>query len=321
MAEVLLNLEETLGRRIVGKDEAITRIARVVRIRLTSLDFRPDRPKGSFLLLGPTGVGKNELAYALAEALYGSEERVVSLDLGELSSEEDLVKLGVSLIPGTTNQAMEGTLTSPIRRDPEAVILLRGLERAHRSFFPLLQQILERGRMDDIMGPVSFSRTIVFVTTRPRRDEATPGEIGFSRTTVPAAELLRRRLERSFPCELLDSFNEIIELPPLTTEAVRQIARYKVEAVLKRLHRTRRNVRIEDSVFAAFIPDGEAQGQGVALLHQTLEDRLFNPLARYLLAHRQNRSIVVEMSDGVLQIRGSAPPRGSREAGGPGAKS
>ena len=153
------------------------------------------------------------------------------------------------------------------------------------------------------MGEVSFRQAVFFVTTRPRREDSAAGEIGFSRSTAAPQELLHRRLERTFPAELLDSFNEIIELPPLSTDAVRQIARYKVEAVLKRLQQKHHTIHIDDNVFEAFIPEEEVQQQGVGLLHQTLEDRLFNPLARYLLAHRGSRSVVVEMSEGALRIR------------------
>jgi ATP-dependent Clp protease ATP-binding subunit ClpA len=301
-AKILLNLEEILSRRIVGKDDAVARIARVVRVRMTQLDFRPNRPKGTFLLVGPSGVGKNELAYALGQALHGTDDRVVSIDLGELTEEGDVVKLGVTLLPGTTNQAVEGILASPIRRDPEAIVLLRGLERAHASFQPILQQVLERGVMEDLIGSVSFSRTVIFVTTRPRRDEPAGVEIGFSRSASSPEEVMRRRLERNINPELIESFNEVIEIPPLNPDAVRRIARYKVEAVLARLQQRRRKIAVADNVFEAFLPDEEANREGIALLHRTLEDRLFNPLARYLLSHPGNRSLQVEVIEGSLQI-------------------
>lgn len=301
-ARVLLNLEGILARRIMGKDDAIARIARVVRVRMTHLDFRPDRPNGSFLLVGPTGAGKNELAYALSEALLGSEERVIAIDLGELAEEGDLAKLAVTLVPGSETQAMEGMLTSPVRRDPEAVILLRGLERAHASFQPVLQQILERGRLEDMLGPVSFSRNVIFVTTHPKKDEAPALAIGFGRTAPSPEDALRKRLERNFSGELLDSFNEVIEIPPLTPEAVRSIARYKVETVLRRLQKRRREIQVADNVFEAFLPNQGADREGMALLHRTLEDHLFNPLARYLLEHPRNRTIRVEMIEGSLSI-------------------
>lgn len=292
-----------MQRRVIGKDEAVLRIARVVRVRMANLDFRPGRPRGSFLLVGPSGVGKNELAYALAEALYATEEAVVSIDLAEIAEEGDLAKLGVTLVPGAENQAMEGLLTSPVRRNPEAVVLLRGVERAHTAFQPILQQILERGRLDDMAGSVDFSRTVLFVTTRPRREDAPAAEIGFTRGTGPAAEVLHKRLERSIDTDLLDAFNEIIEVPPLTPGDVRRIARYKVEAILGRLRRRRRRVEVADEVYEAFLPEEEIQREGVAILHRSLEDRLFNPLAVYLLSHAAAGRIRVEMDKGTLRIR------------------
>lgn len=302
-AHRLLKLEETMQRRVIGKDEAVLRIARVVRVRMAELDFRPGRPRGSFLLVGPSGVGKNELAYALAEALYGNEEGVVSIDLAEIAEEGDLAKLGVTLVSGGVDQAMEGLLTSPVRQNPEAVVLLRGVERAHATFQPILQQILERGRLDDMAGSVDFSRTVLFVTTRPRREDAPAAEIGFSRGGGPAAEVLHKRLERSIATDLLDAFNEIIEVPPLTPGDVRRIARYKVEAILSRLRRRRRRVEVSEEVYEAFLPEEEIQREGVAILHRSLEDRLFNPLAVYLLSHAAAGRVHVEMDKGVLRIR------------------
>lgn len=299
----LLKLEETMQRRVIGKDEAVLRIARVVRVRMADLDFRPGRPRGSFLLVGPSGVGKNELAYALAEALYGNEESVISIDLAEIAEEGDLAKLGVTLVPGGVNQAMEGLLTSPVRQNPEAVVLLRGVERAHAAFQPILQQVMERGRLDDMAGSVDFSRTVLFVTTRPRREDAPAAEIGFTRGGGPAAEVLHKRLERSIATDLLDAFNEIIEVPPLTSGDVRRIARYKVEAILGRLRRRRRRVEVSDEVYEAFLPEEEIQREGVAILHRSLEDRLFNPLAVYLLSHAAAGRIRVEMEKGALRIR------------------
>jgi len=302
-ARMLLNLEQTMSRRIMGKDDAVARVARVVRVRMAQLDFRPDRPNGSFLLVGPTGVGKNELAYTLAESLYGSEEGVVSIDLAELAEESDLARLGVLPVPGSSDQAMEGILTSPVRAHPRAVVLLRGLERAHPSFQTVLQQILEQGRLDDLLGPVFFNQAIIFVTTRPKRDESTAVEIGFSRTSLAPMDATRKRLERSFSPDLLDSFNEIIELPPLTPEDVRRIARYKVEAVLRRLQSRHRAIEVAENVFENVIPEEQARLEGAAMLNRTLEDRLFNPLARFLLEHRRTRSVQVDMDGGNLRIR------------------
>lgn len=302
LAATLLNLEESLSKRIMGKQDAVTQIADIIRVRMARLDLRPSRPYGTFLLVGPTGVGKNELAYALCEALYGTEQRVVSIDLGELDDEEDLAKLGVSLIPGSDTHVLEGLLTSPVRRDPQAVVLLRGLERAHDSLQPVLQQILEHGRLDDIMGPVSFSETIVFVTLRPRREDSAAGEIGFGRASLSPEDALRMRLETNYAPDFLNAFNTILDFPPLTTVDVRRIARFKVERVLERQHLQRREIVIEDGVFEDLILDEQARKTGASSLNRILEAGLFNPLARYLLSHRDSRRIRVGIRNGALEI-------------------
>ena len=194
-ARTLLELESALSERIVGKDDAIEKIARVVRVRMTQLDFRPERPNGSFLLVGPSGVGKNEFAYALSEVLFGSEDRVVSVDLGEFDDEDDLAKLGPSPVPGVEGHFFEGVLTSPVRKDPNAILLLRGIERAHPAFQRLLAQILDTGSVEDMLGAVDFRQTIIFVTHHVSREETTPGEIGFSRPSKSAEALRREQLE------------------------------------------------------------------------------------------------------------------------------
>lgn len=143
----------------------------------------------------------------------------------------------------------------------------------------------------------------MFVTTRPRRDDSPAAEIGFTRGGVPAAEALHKRLERSISNDLLDAFNEIVDVPPLTPVDVRRIARYKVEAILGRLRRRRRRVEVSEEVYEAFLPEDEIQRDGVGILHRSLEDRLFNPLAVYLLSHAAAGRIRVDMDKGALRIR------------------
>lgn len=305
-ARTLLHLEDALGTRIVGKSEAIERIARVIRIRQSQLKFRAERPDGSFLLLGPPGVGKNEIAHALAEVLYEDESAVVSVDLGEIDDEEDLAKLAVTAIPGTDGHYLEGLLTSPIRENPKAVVLLRGLERAHPSFQRLLLQILDRGRIEDMLGMVDFSRTIIFVTMHLTREDLAPSEIGFGRPSRSVEQQRRVQLERYVSPDLLDAFNEVIELPPLTAPEVREIARYKVHQVLARMQQRRKEIRIADAVYDELIPENACVGGSAKFLNRTLEERLFNPLSRYLLSHRKSHDIDVRVKRGQIVIRNAA---------------
>jgi len=294
----LLHLEDRLKGRIVGKDEAVERIARVIRVRLTQLDLRPERPRGRFLILGPHGAGKSELATALAEALYGSEVALTTIDLDEFEDEERLGRLGSTIVNTPEPTLFEGSLTTPVRQRPDGVILLRNLDRAHPAIHRVLMQILERGVYEDMVGPVSFARSIVFVTATIRRDELPTTGIGFSRASRLDADLLRERLERVVLPDLLDAFDEIVELQQLRPMDVRRIARYKVTQVLQRTEHRRRSIEIADEVFQKLIPDDVCEKQGAALLNRTLEDGLFNPLARYLLAHRGPQTLKIDLDPG-----------------------
>ena len=301
-ADTLLHLEERLGQRIVGKKDAVAAISRVVRIAGTNLDFRPERPSGAFLLVGPEGVGKNEVAYAVGEVVFGSDEVVVSIDLSEFDDEESLARLGATLVPGSETHYFPGVLTAPVRENPEAILLLRGLEHAHPALQRVLLNILERGRLDDLLGEVTFEKTLVFVTLTIPREELAMQEIGFGRPTKTPEARLREVVGRFVMPDLLDSFHEILELPPLSVPEVRLIARYKVDKVLHRMAQKKTTIAVAPAVFDELITDDLCGKGGAKFLNRTLEQRLFNPLARYLLEHRTSRRIHVGMDHGDVVI-------------------
>ncbi len=301
-ADTLLHLEDRLQERIVGKRSAIESIARIIRITGTELDFRPERPNGAFLLVGPEGVGKNEIAYAIGEVLQGSEDAVVSIDLGEVAEEEDVAKLGATLVPGSETHFLPGMLTHPVRENPKTILLLRGLEQAHPTFHRLLLTILERGRIDDMIGPVHFDQTLIFVTLTLTREELAPQEIGFGRPSKSEEDRLRELLGRFVMPDLLDAFNEVLELPPLSVPEVRQIARYKVERVIRRMAKKRKDIAISDSVFDELITDELCRDGGAKFLNRTLQERLFNPLARFLLTHQSTSQISIDFTKGSVVI-------------------
>jgi len=302
-AEVLLNLESLLRERIHGKDEAIEKIGSALRVRLTQLDFRPERPNGSFLLIGPPGVGKNEFAYAVANILYGDESMVVPIDMRMVTTEEEASRLTDSMYPGPPSLLLEGMITTPVRRRPHSILLLRGIEHAHPVAHRMIQQILDQGWIEDARGRASFDRTIVFATGRiPEEEAGTTDEIGFNRTSKSYDERIREKMIRRLGEEFVESFQEVIVIHALTAEDVRQIARYKVEVVLRRLQKGRKGVQVTDSVFKTFISDDECARSGAGTINRTLEKRLLNPLARYILAHPKERRIRVDVRDGDLVI-------------------
>ncbi|MBD3236673.1 MAG: AAA domain-containing protein [Candidatus Eisenbacteria bacterium] len=302
--ETLLHLEELLSQRIVGKQEAIRRVANAIRIRRANLDFRPARPDGAFLLVGPPGVGKTEFACAVAEVLLGSDRGVVLLDMADYSEEDDVEDLLVTLHPDADGVLIQGTLTTPVRANPRIVILLRGLERAHPLVQRLLLHILDRGSLTDAQGEVSFQETVIFATSRlvPQEQE-TVEPIGFRRTPRTPKERTRLFLEQQFSPELIAAFNEVLVFDQLTPNEVKLIARYKVETVLDRLRRQKRGVEVSDKVYDAFIRDDEVRRCGARDLNRTLEEKIFTPLSKYLLSHADARHIRVDVRRGQLVIR------------------
>jgi ATP-dependent Clp protease ATP-binding subunit ClpC len=308
--KILLRLEELLHERIHGKDDAVARIGSALRVRLTHLDFRPERPNGSFLLIGPPGVGKNEFAYALANILYGDESVVVPIDMRGITTEEEASRLTDSLIPGPPALLLEGMITTPVRRRPHSILLLRGIEQAHPAAHRMIQQILEQGWIEDARGRAQFHHTIVFATGRiPEDENGLADQIGFNHHSKSFDERMREKMVRKLGEEFVDSFLEVIVLHPLTPDDVRRIARYKVDVVLKRLKSGKLGVSVSDSVFKTFIPDEECSQTGAGTLNRTLESRLLNPLAQYLLSHPKDRDIRVDVRDGALVIEPAAQPR------------
>lgn len=309
--EALLHLEDLLSARILGKDEAVARIAEAIRVRMTHLDFRPERPNGSFLIVGPPGVGKNEFAYALASILYGDESLVISLDMRTLASEEDVGRLTDSVVPGPQPILFEGMLTGAVRRRPHAILLLRWIEHAHAAACRMIQQILEQGWIEDARGRVSFEHTIIFATSRvPDEENGPTSEIGFTRVSKSIDERVREKLTRRMGEEFLESFQEVIVVPALSPDDVRKIARYKVETVLQRLEQGKRGVQVSESVYQEFITDEQCSKTGAGMINRTLENKLLNPLARYLLAHPLERCLRVDVRDGSLVIEPvAATPR------------
>ena len=300
---VLLQLENLLRTRIVGKEEAIGRVANTIRIRRTNLDFKPHRPDGSFLIVGPPGVGKSEFANAVAEVLLGNEGSVINLDMADYTMEEDIEDLLVTAYPGVEGVLVEGALTTPVRSNPRSIILFRGLERAHPAVQRLMLHVLERGQITDAQGEVSFNQTIVFATTRLDTDEAEMVEqIGFTRSAVPREERCRKMLDEQFSPELVGAFNEVLYFNSLTPQDVKLIARYKVNSVLKRLKQQKRGVTVSDRVYDTFIKESEVRQAGARYLNRALEEKLFTPLSKYLLEHAKARSNTVDVQDDKLVI-------------------
>ena len=236
-SQKLLQLEEILHQRVIGQEEAVTSVAKAVRRARAGLK-NPKRPIGSFIFLGPTGVGKTELARALAEAIFGSEEAMVRLDMSEYMEKHAVARM-IGSPPGYVGYDEGGQLTEKIRRHPYSVVLLDEIEKAHEDVFNILLQVLEDGRMTDGQGrTVDFSNTIVIMTSNVGAS-GLPGTrtLGFTQSNEAESryqdlkDRLRQQMKTSFKPEFLNRIDEIVVFHALTDADLQAI----VEMLLAQL--------------------------------------------------------------------------------------
>jgi ATP-dependent Clp protease ATP-binding subunit ClpC len=242
--ERLLELEVNLHQRVIGQDDAVTAIAEAVRRSRAGLGD-PNRPIGSFLFLGPTGVGKTELARALAEALFGSEDRMIRIDMSEFQERHTVSRL-VGAPPGYVGYEEAGQLTEAVRRTPYAVLLLDEIEKAHADVFNILLQVLDDGRLTDGQGrTVDFKNTVVIMTSNLGSDLIGRRRLGFdggdgagqsASQDAQAQDRIMSRLREAFRPEFLNRIDEIIVFRQLDETQLRQITSLLLEETVRRLH-------------------------------------------------------------------------------------
>jgi ATP-dependent Clp protease ATP-binding subunit ClpC len=319
----LLSLEDYLHQRVIGQDEAVTAVSEAVRRSRSGLGD-PGRPVGSFLFLGPTGVGKTELARALAEALFGSESAMVRLDMSEFQERHTVSRL-VGAPPGYVGYEEAGQLTEAVRRRPYSLILLDEIEKAHADVFNILLQVLEDGRLTDGQGrTVDFTNTVLIMTSNLGSDLITRQgtTLGFAADSVGAAarqedalrEQLTRRLRESFRPEFLNRIDETIIFRQLDREELRQVTQLLLEETRRRLHA--QDVSLEFTPAAVdWIADHGFQPEfGARPMRRTIQREVDNQLSRMLLDGQVSagQEIVVDVSGEQLIFRPELQPAGAR---------
>jgi len=305
----LLNLEQHLHQRVVGQDEAVEVVAEAVRRSRVGLGD-PSRPIGSFLFLGPTGVGKTELARALATALFGDENRLVRLDMSEFQERHTVSRL-VGSPPGYVGYEDAGQLTEAVRRRPYSVILLDEIEKAHPDVFNTLLQVLDDGRLTDSQGrTVDFKNTVLIMTSN-LGSELIVGRkepLGFGSSSRARDDGLRdqlmRRLRDSFRPEFLNRIDEIVIFRQLDTEQLRQITDLLLEETRRRMRAQDIDVEFTTEAVDWLAERGHEPEFGARPLRRTIQREVDNPMARLLLDGRVQRGqkVRVVVRDGRLDF-------------------
>ncbi len=291
----LLRIEEELHDRVIGQSEAVTVVSDAIRRARAGLKD-PTRPIGSFIFVGPTGVGKTELAKALAEYLFDSEDALVRLDMSEYQERHTVSRI-VGAPPGYVGYDDGGGLTELIRRRPFRVVLLDEIEKAHPDVFNLLLQVLDDGRITDGQGrTVDFRNTVVIMTSNLGTTARPSSNLGFAGSYDERARDSERALRDFFRPEFLNRVDEIVVFDPLSAEELLEIVDLIVKEEQSRLADVGRNIKLTDAARRQLARDGYDPAFGARPLRRVFQRRIENPLSKLLIAGEfaEGATIVVD---------------------------
>ena len=310
-SERLINLESVLHKRVIGQSEAVSAIARSIRRARSGLKD-PRRPIGSFLFLGPTGVGKTELAKTLAEAMFGEQDALVRIDMSEYMEKHSVSRL-VGSPPGYVGFDEGGQLTEKIRQRPYAVILLDEIEKAHPDVFNILLQVLDDGHLTDSKGrKVDFRNTVIIMTSNlgavALREEKS---VGFGAKTVQQnhdamEKRIREELKNSFRPELLNRIDETIVFHKLQKEELRQIVSIMAKEITSRLQELNITVKITSAVLDVLAEEGFDPEYGARPIRRAIQKKIEDPLSEALLSGeiRFGQQVTIGATKGKITIKG-----------------
>ncbi len=294
--EKILNLEEELHRRVVGQDEAVQKVSEaILRARAGISD--PNRPIGSFLFLGPTGVGKTELAKSLAENLFDDERNIVRIDMSEYMEKFSVSRL-LGAPPGYVGYEEGGTLTEAVRRKPYSIILFDEIEKAHPDVFNVLLQILDDGRVTDSQGrTVDFKNTIIILTSNLGAEFIAEG-IEDGEITPSARDRVQGLLKRSFRPEFLNRLDEIVMFQPLTRGNIDKIVTILFDRLIKRLKGEHLNLQVTERAKAYVADNGFDGVYGARPLKRYLQSHAETLIAKYIVRSNPAAGTVIILDRG-----------------------
>ncbi|MCI5515805.1 MAG: ATP-dependent Clp protease ATP-binding subunit [Oscillospiraceae bacterium] len=314
-SERLLNMEKILHERIVGQDKAVSSIARAIRRGRVGLK-NPKRPIGSFIFLGPTGVGKTELCKTLAEAMFGDENAIIKLDMSEYMEKHTVSKL-IGSPPGYVGFDEGGQLTEKVRRHPYSVVLFDEIEKAHPDVFNMLLQILEDGVLTDSQGrKVSFKNCIIIMTSNVGADKITDPKLamGFNHSedgkdsAKTIEELVMPDLKRTFKPEFLNRLDEIIVFNQLEKDDIKEIARRMLKTLIKRVKDMDIDIEFTDEAVSALADEGFDKTYGARPLRRAIQSKIEDRLSELILdgTVKPNTKCTVDFKDGEFTFNDKA---------------
>ncbi|MBD9214426.1 MAG: AAA family ATPase, partial [Senegalimassilia anaerobia] len=298
--EKLLRMEGVLHERVIGQEEAVTALSKAIRRSRAGLKD-PKRPAGSFIFLGPSGVGKTELSKALAEFLFSSEDALISFDMSEYMEKHSVSRL-VGSPPGYVGFDEGGQLTKAVRQRPYSVVLFDEIEKAHPDVFNILLQILEEGRLTDAQGrTVDFRNTVIIMTSNVgAREISAPTTLGFSpegKAGLSDKEIKSRvmgEVKKLFRPEFLNRIDEIIVFKSLTQEQIVEIAKLMVADLRERLIAQNMTINLTDDAYKLIAKEGTDAAYGARPLRRAIQRLLEDPLSEELLEGKWTSGSVIQ---------------------------
>ncbi len=304
----LLNLGNELHKRVIGQDEAVTKVAdAILRSRAGISD--ENRPIGSFMFLGPTGVGKTELAKTLANYLFDDERNIVRIDMTEYMEKFSVSRL-IGAPPGYVGYDEGGQLTEAVRRKPYSVVLFDEIEKAHPDVFNVLLQVLDDGRITDSQGrTVNFKNTIIIMTSNLGSQYILDGIDKDGNISAEAKEQVSALLKSTFRPEFLNRLDDIVTFTPLTRDSVKKIIDLLLEKLNSRLERQNLHLKVTDAAKDVIIDGGYDVTFGARPLKRFIESHIETPVARIILSGNLDEGdvIVVDAENGSLKIAPEKP--------------
>jgi len=307
LKDKLLNLEETLKKRVVGQDEAIENLSRAIRTAKLNLDTHTKRPDGVFLFIGPTGVGKTELAKALADALFGDEDKLIRLDMSEYMEKFTYSRL-VGSPPGYVGYYDQNQLTDLVRQKPYCVILIDEIEKADPQLLNIFLQVFDAGRLTDGKGKTAyFDNATIIMTSNIGTSLYSKVNVGYEssgRMNRVSRSQLMKEIKKFFPPEFLNRLDEIIFFKPLSMDDLKKIVLLQLEDVRKRLQKEGKELIITESAIETIVRNGYSEEYGARNISREIRRSALDKIAELALGedYTKARRIIIDSHKGNITV-------------------